>query len=165
MGRHGEKRGRACKRLMMKRFEFRLDKVLEHKRRLEDMDKQELADAQRSLAKSREKLQGLKNHQGEKLEEMSEITPDNIYFKCMYDNYLLRLLLHIENAKDDVNKRGEEVVVKRDELIDSSKKRRVMEKLKERKLEEYAYQRRRWEQGIIDECAKTGDIRKRKEME
>ncbi|MFA5032192.1 MAG: flagellar FliJ family protein [bacterium] len=138
----------------MKRFEFRLDKVMNYKKNIEEMKKQELAQAMRLLLEAQIKASQLKKYKSCQLKEMTEIQEDDIYTRLLYDKYILALNFHIKMAEKLIAERILLSEQKRLEVVEASKARRIFEKLKEKKIEEFNYERNKWEQGVEDECAK-----------
>ena len=138
----------------MKRFEFRLDKVLDYRKKVEEEKLRELGKAKHALREAEHKVSGLKNHQREQIEELRKTDFDNMYMRILYDHYLFRIRNELSLAKDEVNKKSIGVDKKREEVIESSKPRKAVEKLKERRIEEHAHARGRWEQKLYDESAK-----------
>ncbi|MDD2889855.1 MAG: flagellar FliJ family protein [bacterium] len=138
----------------MKRFEFRLDKVMNYKKNIEEMKKQELAQAMRLLLEAQIKASQLKKYKSCQLEEMTELQEDDIYTRLLYDKYILALNFHIKTAEELIAERMLLSEQKRLELVEASKARRIFEKLKEKKIEEFNYERNKWEQAVEDECAK-----------
>ncbi|MDD5529861.1 MAG: flagellar FliJ family protein [bacterium] len=138
----------------MKRFEFRLDKVMSYKKNIEEMKKQELAQAMRLLLEAQIKASRLKKYKLCQLEEMAELQEEDVYTRLLYDKYIVALNFHIKNAEKLIEERILSSEQKRIELVEASKARRIFEKLKEKKIEEFDYERNKWEQAIEDECAK-----------
>lgn len=138
----------------MKKFEFRLNKVLNYKKNIEEMKKQELAKAMRLLLEAQIKASQLKRDKSHQIERMTGLLENDIYGRLLYDQYILSLNFHIKKAEELIKERSYLTEQKRNELIEASKSRRIFEKLKEKRLEDFNYERRKWEQVIDDECAK-----------
>jgi flagellar FliJ protein len=148
----------------MKRFEFRLNKVIEYRKKREEQDKLELAKANRSLFESEKKLRSLKEYQNDQFNQMRQINPNEVYIRVLYDKYLSIVSDNIDTAEDDVCNKTQEVGVKREKLVVSSKARKIVEKLRDRRVKEFNLLRIKWEQVIDDESAKYRFILSRSDL-
>ncbi|MCK4306904.1 flagellar FliJ family protein [candidate division WOR-3 bacterium] len=122
--------------------------------KIEEKRKRELGKAKYALFDAELKVSDLKNLQKEEIEEMSSSVFDFLYLRVLYDNYLFRIRNELSLAKNDVHKKTTTVDKKREELIEATKPRKVMEKLKEKRLNLHNRARARWEQASYDESAK-----------
>jgi flagellar FliJ protein len=145
----------------MKKFQFKLQRLLDFKETREDLLLTELGIAQNNVAREAVKLSDITYERSicrERLKnELSTGNPDNIL-----DNY--RYLNHIVSEeslqRDRVKKAEEQKGLKTLELIDASKERKVLENLKERKNDEYKQEVESNEQKFLDDIAsfKRGGI-------
>jgi flagellar FliJ protein len=141
----------------MNSFNFRLQPVLEHRRRLEDQAKLGLARARTAERAAREALTGMEHALGNGQCDMADARRDEVDASevAAYQRYLDRLKQDITNQSGLVTTlhiRSEE---RRSEVIDGMKARKVVEKLKERQFEQHRVEANRYEQKQIDEFATT----------
>jgi len=139
----------------MPRFKFKLQPVLEHRRKKEDILKKELAEVKKLfesekslLEKLRQRLFDLQSELREKQKssfEISDITN--------YSNYIDRVEDEIELQIIKLTGIAEDVKKAQKRLLEASKDKKVLEKLHERKHEEFQKEIERIEQSLIDELA------------
>lgn len=134
-------------------FKFRLEKILEHREMLENIKKGEFSKIQTKLNFEIDELSRLKNIRKSLAEDKEEastnITTMNelqIYNKYILDlNRIIELQIKkIENIKQEVEK-------VRTELIESTKNKKVIEKLKLRDHQQYLYEEKKEEEKITDQ--------------
>jgi flagellar protein FliJ len=143
----------------MATFKFRLESVLELRKRVEDQRKKELAHLRELLhkeqdflkeleAKTVEALSGMKECQRGSVFNIEEVMRYYRYFTFCRDKIKEQISL-IESLIVSVEK-------KREDLVAASKERKILEKLKENQLQEYKQVMDSWETKIIDELATNG---------
>ena len=141
----------------MDSFNFRLQPVLEHRRRLEDQAKLELARAKIAERQARDVLSSMEIAFGDGQSDMADARRDEIDASevAVYQRYLDRL-------KQDIAEQGSVVTTlhscseeRRSEVMDGMKARKVVEKLKERQYQQYRIEANRDEQKQVDEFATT----------
>lgn len=138
----------------MKKFDFRLEKVIKYRNTVEETRKQELAVAMVLLVEAKTSASELRNHKSQLLYDMNNLHRDDIYWRLLYDRYLVRMNSYIEKADESIKQKGIEAEIKRVKLVEASQEKRIIEKLKEKQLGDFNYERRKWEQLIDDEYAK-----------
>lgn len=145
-------------------FKFRLQKVLELKKQKEDVLKKELADLlnkkkelflqRNSLAKEKEKnLSALENN----LSTLFIIEEILAYF-----SFIEVLDKKIEEIIEFLKMLEKEIKQAREKLIQASKEKKVLIKLKGRKEKEWNIAENRKEQKFFDEVAGIRDIAKKR---
>lgn len=141
----------------MEKFHFRLEKLLEIRRELEDESKIQFKNAQDEKVKAEEELQSLK----EKYKEVSKNKNCSTIFEYkIVNNYINFLDKRIEEEKINLKNKTIAVEEKRKELIDKQRDRKAVEKLRENKYLEYVKESQAIEQKNNDEFALYGFIRK-----
>jgi len=142
----------------MKKFSFPLQLLLDYREKKEDRLKKELAQIKRRLEKERKNLAQLqldsmtnmrelkKKHQSEKVE---------IALILLYYSYLDKLIYQIKKQSEIVVNISREMEEKRKQVIEASRGKKIIEKLKERKWIEFSHYREKTEQNFIDEMALT----------
>lgn len=136
----------------MKNFKFRYESILKLLEKREDGKKNKLRQAYNLLNKERNKLQSL-------------VLKDNEYSKIIMNKTSngckLMVLRNIEDYRKDLNikitlqnnivfEKEKEIDTIKNELIEISKEKKIMEKLKEKKLEEFNVFLNRIEERNID---------------
>ena len=150
----------------MKRFNFKLEPALRHRKHLEDIRKKELAEVYRELREAQDFLSSLEKDfektqaSIEREESIKIIDIENILLFESYMIYLKRLMEQIRIKIGVIEKRLE---IKRQEYIKASKAKRVLERLKERQYFEYMKAMDVLEQKFIDEMGIVRFIRLHKE--
>ena len=140
----------------MEKFHFRLEKLLEIRRELEDESKIQFKNAQDEKVKVEEELQSLK----EKYKEVSKNKNCSTIFEYkIVNNYINFLDKRIEEEKINLKNKTIAVEEKRKELIDKQRDRKAVEKLRENKYLEYVKEAQAIEQKNNDEFALYGFIR------
>jgi flagellar FliJ protein len=144
-------------RINMDSFNFRLQPVLEHRRRLENQAKQELARAKVAEHQAREVLTSMEVAFGDGQSDMADARRAEIDTSevAVYQRYLDRLKQDIAEQDGIVTTLHIHSEQRRSEVIDGMKARKVVEKLKERQYQEYRIEVNRYEQKQVDEFATT----------
>lgn len=145
----------------MKKFNFRLQKVLEVRKLKEDQRARELAALKQELIKAQSLLELLRQEniritaylQSHHLVVGSKLDMGQLHNCCNYmDGLKSKMASQVKEIKDCVAK----VERKRIELIEASKEKKVMEKLKDQKYEEFLKDVEIWERNILDEVGTLG---------
>ena len=136
-------------------FKFQFQSILDLKARLEDQKKAKLGEVTEILNQEVDKLTILNDEKKKQFKLMKEknntgFTPKEL---ISYNNYMERLKKSISIQEMVVEKARQAVEKARQELIVASKERKMFEKLKEKKLEEYWEEYYRKEQITLDEIA------------
>jgi flagellar protein FliJ len=137
----------------MQKFGFRLESVLNLKSQLEDNAKNSLARATRELESQLDCLEGLKNvNEGSMNSLNAEVDVGIPVYRIMvYNSYLSYLKNKIIDQKENVNIAEQDVDINRESLIKAMQERKILEKLKEKKYQEYQKEQNKVEQLLIDE--------------
>ena len=137
----------------MSGFKFRLQKILEHRETLENIKKGEFGKAQAELNIEMQNLLELENSKVLALREKqatSQIST-TMYELRKYNNYILNLDKRIDLQMIKIEQAKEEVEKARQELIESTKDKKIIEKLKSRDYEEFLYEEKKDEEKIVDQ--------------
>ena len=118
----------------MDSFNFRLQPVLEYRRRLENQAKQELARAKMAERQAREVLTSMETAFGDGQSDMADARRAEIDASevAVYQRYLDRLKQGIAEQDGIVATLHINSEQRRSEVVDGMKARKVVEKLKER---------------------------------
>jgi flagellar FliJ protein len=142
---------------------FKLEALLNHRLHQEDICQKELAETERLLADEKGKLRRWKkekrnNIQTLQIKQKEKINVSDIVLSV---NYIQRLSEKIEVQKQCIREATRKVNQKRQELIIIVKKRKTLEKLKEKDLRAYQQKMMQNERKFMDEVASTRNARKR----
>jgi flagellar FliJ protein len=143
-------------------YQFKLQALLNHRRHQEEVCQIELAEAQRGLADAQEKLRRLKKAKRENIQKLQARQKEhhNISDILIVINYIEQLARDVEVQMQQVSKASKIVTQKRDNLIAIMKKRKTLEKLKEKERLDYQQKGMQAERKFNDEVASTRHIRK-----
>jgi flagellar FliJ protein len=137
-------------------FKFRLEPVVSLKKKLEDERKTALASAKLDL---RQKEGLLVNLCGEKAECQNSLgmvpTQGNLDIsqRLIYYAYIERLADEITNGELAVERSKQEVESRRGQLLESSREKKILEKLRQRMKDRHMARTRKAEQASLDETA------------
>jgi flagellar FliJ protein len=142
----------------MKKFVFKLQKVLDYRFEIEEKKKDEFAKAQKKLLSEKNKLESL-------IERKKSAVEDKSNYKSKLDyqlllNYIDFMDDKIENQMAEIKKAEDELAIKKDELIKSTADRKVIEKLKEKAKDEFNLEVGQKEQKLNDGFALFSYVRK-----
>lgn len=145
----------------MPRFSFKLQRVLDIKGRREEQLKGELASAKREYKEEEEVLHSLERSYSIYLDGLRrhQLKTISIQEVNWYRTYLSKLAndISVQSQKlEDLLRRIDEL---KEKLIEVSKERRVLEKLRERKWDEFKKEVERLEQETLDEIGISRHIR------
>ena len=132
-------------------FKFRLRKILEHRETLENIKKGEFGKKQTELNKQREILESLKSKQTDILTEKASKMNTTMYELQIYNNYILELDRQIEMQMKKIEEIKIEVEKARSELIEATKDKKIIEKLKLRDYQEFLYEEKKIEEKANDQ--------------
>lgn len=133
-------------------FKYQFETILNLKARMEDMKKGELKLALDRLEKEKAKLIELNKDKEIQYEVVKEkqkgkFTSEDLK---LFNNYIDALNKKINYQETIVVKEEKKVNKVREDLIKASKEKRMFEKLKEKKLEEYMQEYYAGEQQVVD---------------
>lgn len=139
----------------MKAFSFRLQSILDVRRRQEDQQKQVLHQALAKYEESKQALAAFFNRQEQLFQRIRRLQTGSLNLpelSCAQD-YALVIKTQIIAQQRVVAACSEAVEEERAKLLEIVKARKILEKLKERHYLEYRLEALREEQKLIDEMA------------
>ncbi len=147
----------------MPAFNFSLETVLQHRRRVEEDCQRKLAAAQAVLMEEQRllaRLEASRARCGEdlRLKMQHHVTAAELLF---FQRYSVRLADDIAGRQSKVATAAKEVDLRRAELVAALKKRQVLDKLKEKQMMSADRAERRQEQDFTNEMAVTRYTRSR----
>ena len=139
----------------MNRFRFRLESVLRFRRAKEDEKKREFGTTVGHLKHEKDRYNEIVKTSNSHDRLIEKYGKGKMSVRNLINNFFYAR--HLDKRKADQNKAVEgahEVVdEKRAELVEATKKKKVLERLKERKLEEHNKAALKEEQALIDDIS------------
>ncbi|WIV10859.1 flagellar export protein FliJ [Proteiniborus sp. MB09-C3] len=136
----------------MGKFVFRLDKVLEYREKIEDINKTEYGKAKRNLDDEIVLFEEILSHKesiGCERDKMASSATINDLKN--YNLYLKNVKEKLINQKEIVEKAQNKVELARNKLINSSIDKKTLENLKNRDFDNHLYDMKKKEEKIIDQ--------------
>lgn len=137
----------------MAKFKFRLQPLLNIKIQLEDSAKNELGKAVQKLEEEKEIGRSLLEHREKYINEFNEKASKTVRIDELrsYTMYISRLAKNIDDQNKNIKEASDSVDKYREELIKIVKERKILEKLREKKFNEYLIDMSKDEQKRMDE--------------
>lgn len=125
------------------------------KKQIESNMKNELGKAVQELERQKRILKDIETCRDELIKEIKSKSLSGISVGLLkeYSSYLSLLKDRIEHQKNNVRRAQKDVDKCREQLIIAVQERKMMEKLREKKYEEYTKEQQKMEQKAIDEIA------------
>jgi len=144
-------------------FNFRLETVLQHRRRIEEDCQRKLAAAFADLAEEKRGLARIEATRGRYREELQQKLKNNMTASEMlfFQRYFDQLAFDIADQKTKVAAAAQLFEKSRTELVAALKKRKVLDKLKEKQIAVAAKKELKQEQDFMNEVAVTRHARTR----
>ena len=150
----------------MKRFQFKLEPALKHRKYKEEIKKKELADIFREMKEAQDFFKSLEEDLAKTLvsiEREESIKILDIEKIILFESYMIHLKRLMEQTTGKIAEIQLRVDRKRLEFIEASKAKRVLDRLKEKQYFKYMKEMDTLEQKDIDEMAIVKFLRKQKE--
>ena len=143
-------------------YRFKLEALLNHRRHQEEACQKELALSQRKLGNEKEKLNRKKKEKREQVQKLQMKQKENIAVNdiILRLNYIQQLSQDILIQSICVQESIDEVNQKREALITIMKKRKSLEKLKEKQWQAHQQKQVQQELKLMDEFASIQRARK-----
>lgn len=148
----------------MSKFQFKLETVLKVKTRVEDLRKLELYEAELHRDKARLELCRWQEEVADHIRLYREkfrqqrINPEEAN---NYHRYLTWLSLQVDLATVRLQEREREVAERREKLIEASKEKKILEKLKEKAYQDYQAEQLSAEIRFLDQLGTERFVRDR----
>ena len=144
-------------------YRFKLETLLNHHRHQEEVCQKELARVEGQLSDEREKLRRLKEEKRENTQQLQTKQKNhiNVSVIILSVNYIRQLSRIIEKQTDCVREATRMVNQRRSELVMILKKRKTLEKLKEKGQMVYQQKMLQTERKLMDEVASIRHARKK----
>ena len=135
-------------------YRFNLQVVLDYRKRIEEGLQIELSQIQRELEKEKQLFLAYrreKNYYEEELVKREE-KEINVNEALLYRDYLRGMRIKIKEQRDIVAKAKGDFDIKQNELLNATKKRKVLEKVKEKEWKRFKENIERRERILVDEA-------------
>ncbi|MFN8009011.1 MAG: flagellar export protein FliJ [Terriglobia bacterium] len=139
----------------MKKFTFGLESVLDHRKLLEDNERQRMLKIQGAIAKAKEvkeKLQG-ESAECQKMLSQQGLGPVDIDHVRHLSHYLDKLEKDIIQLTHLISKLEEDKRIQVEKLLQAKKNREIIQKLREKKYSAYQKEAGEMEQKLLDELS------------
>ncbi|OHW62756.1 flagellar biosynthesis chaperone [Andreesenia angusta] len=149
----------------MAKFKFGLQRVLEIKEKFEDEKKNSYAEQKKKLEEENLKLEKLKVDMEQIRTERNSASGESMKIRELsyYGNYIRGLSSMIEVQNTRVEEKEQTVESAREELLEATKDRRILENLKLRSLEQYKYELKQEEDKLTDQFVSYSSSKKTRE--
>lgn len=139
----------------MKKFKFKLEKVLDYRRQEKGVIQEELAQIQKEFSEAEDKLNELLSNKKELQLKLKEKEKHDIDLQqaMSHRDYLEVLKVKIEEQRKIVNQLQRELNECRQKLLEKRKECKTLSKLKEKQFADYRREFLKKEQEKIDELA------------
>lgn len=136
-------------------YKFNLQPLLNHRRYQEEVLQKELAQSRNRLTAEQNKLRRLKEKKREYSQTLQHRQKEKgtVSDLILYLRYLDRLSTELEHQRQQVVAAEKDLKNKRNNLIEIMKKRKILEKLKQKRSEIYQQQILKNERKFMDEVA------------
>ncbi len=144
----------------MRAFKFRLERVLQLRRQMEDEKRRELSVILFDLRQLEAKLHSLQHDlESCKRQMTNDLEQEELSIARIevFASYLKRIVSSIEVQRELISELHKKIESKRNELLESIKERKAMESVKAKRFAEHEKERIRDEMKFLDEVA--GSIR------
>ena len=134
-------------------FQFSLQRVLEYREQLEDQARLAMSRAQQALEIQQEKVAKIQSDLDRTDADLRNLKNPTVDEMWLYREYKERLLQDLAEATSRLEELAREVTLRRTELIECSKERKLLEKLKQTQAQDFAREQQSREQKTFDETA------------
>jgi flagellar protein FliJ len=136
-------------------FTFKLEPLLKHRRYQEDILQKELADLKKRLAEENEKLRDIRKRKRKYLYQlqMKQKSGRRASEIKLYLHFIEHLSKKMETQNQRVRSAEHSVNLKREELIETMKKRKTLDTLKEKGRQAHQQKWLKKERDFMDEVA------------
>jgi flagellar FliJ protein len=134
-------------------FKPSLEPVLKHRKRIEENLQKELAGLEKSLAVEKQKLLGYRSSIRELSAELKQRQKKGLPISdiSLYLGFLRQLSMNITAQEKNVSEVGTRVELKRHDLIEATKRKKTLEKLKEKQMRAHKEALQKKDQAFLDE--------------
>lgn len=135
----------------MKNYRFKHESVLNYRSQIEDTFKREFIELQRTLAREEARLAELSGTFDTKSDEILTKDTFSPNDRDNYNGYLQFLKIQMSKRKENIKNVNEEIDKKREELMNASKEKKVLEVIKDKGRVNHIKAAAKSEQSVNDE--------------
>jgi len=147
-------------------YKFSLQSLLNHRKHIEENLDKELGQVKRAVNNEKRRLENIIKNKIKCRKELQKKQSDgkkvNEIILCF--NYLDKLSKNIDKQKRCIKDAEKKYNIKRSELIEAMKKRKTLDRLKEKEMKAFNYSEMKVEQDIMNEVAANRFIRKTSQL-
>lgn len=146
----------------MRRFEFKLEPLYDYRMRLEDICKSEFSTALKRLEDEETKLELIKEIYRKSASEIDEMKENGAPIEefSLHYAYITKLKAHIDAQEKIITEVRADYEAKREKLAEASKKKKVVELVRERSYGSFVEKQNRAEQKAADDMTSSRFTRK-----
>lgn len=136
-------------------YQFNLEPLLNHRRYLEELLQKELADLRIRLDAEKDRLWILRQKKRKTVLQLQEKQTDGRPASeiKLYIDFVEQLLKEMEAQRQKVLEAERLFSLKRQDLVAAMKKRKILDRLKEKGLQDYEQEQLKRERNLMDEVA------------
>ncbi len=135
----------------MRNFSFEFEKILSYKETMEDMKKNEYGMLKYKLNKAEDKLDYFYEYKNWLSGEKNNlVNKTNIGQLKLFNDYLNNINDNIYKQKEIIETIQNEVMEAKKNLVEATKEKKIYEKLKENKYNEFLYEQKKSEEKLVD---------------
>jgi len=140
------------------KFEFAFEKLLDHRRKLEDVARRNWLHARGKVDEAKARLTALfdeVDHARNRAAELAVRGGTQGPALAQVDDFINGQKIRVDRQRAVIRELTEEMEKLQDAMVEAAKERKILEKLKERRLEEFKIRRRKHELKEVDELVVT----------
>lgn len=147
---------------MIRRFHFRLERILSIRRRQEEQERMRFGAAMQAKLQAEMRLEEIRNRMRETIEAAARMMESRVTIEDLRrtHDYRMALLRRESEAESALAEAVCRLETARTALIEARKKKRVLERLRERAHARWRYESENEEQNDLDEIGLATHIRK-----
>jgi flagellar FliJ protein len=136
-------------------YQFNLESLLNHRRYQEEILQKELAGSKIRLAAEKDKLWILRQKKRKYVQQLQEKQTDGrpVSEIKLFVDFVEQLAKEMEVQRQNVLHAERDLNLKRQDLIAAMKKRKTLDRLKEKSLQAYEHEQLKKERSFMDEVA------------
>ena len=142
-------------------YKFSYQKILDVRQIQEDQKSSEVASAQNELDLEKDQLSELEKEKSSTLKQKENVN-DNALELLRKNSFVNQANENIEKQRKRIKEKEQNLSSKQGELLEASKSRKIMDKLKETDLEKFKLEQSRKNQNQLDEIGANIALKKRR---
>jgi flagellar FliJ protein len=143
---------------MRKRFAFSFEKLLNHRHKLEDLARRNWLEAQAQVDAATKKLGQIFEEIDQARSRVGELTRTggrHAIALAQVDEFINGQKIRVERQRGEIRTLTTEAERLHEILVEAAKEKRILEKLRERQIDEFKFRRKKQELKEVDELVVT----------